>query len=281
MKSADWETDPDMTQHDIAFLLADATDEVTIGTAPAQALIRGGRRRRARRRAVVATTALVLAGSTGALALNGLSGDRGREVVSEVSPASRPATTPEAPEPPMRTTLASGTDAGVPWRVYIDVWEAPADTAEARAALAAMAKFGEQPQDVSSASDLVGKAAHFVYRVTGEEASTTQLLNWVVSEGDALTGGEYGTASQLLLPGDDTAAARLVYAHVAKNAREVTCTWKDGTSTTVGRTSADTEVNAEVNAGVPVLHRIENSPYDWFAILAPESTELEGIKVTK
>ncbi|MFD0445221.1 hypothetical protein ACFQ10_26725 [Streptomyces indonesiensis] len=50
-----------MTQHDIALLLADAADEVKIGIAPAQALIRGGRRRKARRWAVVATTTLVVA----------------------------------------------------------------------------------------------------------------------------------------------------------------------------------------------------------------------------
>ncbi|CAL9369501.1 hypothetical protein SUDANB70_00839 [Streptomyces sp. enrichment culture] len=273
MKSADWETDSDMTQHDIAFLLADATDEVKIGTAPAQALIRGGRRRRARRWAVVATTTLVLAGSTGALALNGLSGDGERKVSS----ASRPVASAEAVEPHMRTTLASGTDAGVPWRVYIDVWEAPADTAEAKATLAAMAKFGEHPQDVSSPSELVGKVAHFVHRVTGEEARTTEIGNMVVSEGDVLTGGEYGTVSLPLLPGDGTSTPRLVFAQVAKTAQEVTCTWKDGTSTKVGRTSADTGANADV----PVIHSPEHSPYDWFAILAPESTELKGIKVTK
>lgn len=62
MKSADWETSHNMTQHDIAFLLAEAADEVKIGTAPVQALIRGGRSRKARRWAVVATTTLVAAG---------------------------------------------------------------------------------------------------------------------------------------------------------------------------------------------------------------------------
>ncbi|MEV6001938.1 hypothetical protein AB0M25_22355 [Streptomyces griseomycini] len=273
MKSADRETSHNMTQHDIAFLLAEAADEVRIGTAPAQALIRGGRRRRARRWAVVATTTLVVAGSTGALALNGLSGDGERGVSS----ASQPVASAEASEPHMRTTLASGTDAGVPWRVYIDVWKAPADTAEAQATLAAMAKFGEHPQDVSTASDLVGKVAHFVHRVTGEEARTTQIGNLVLPEDDVLTGGEHGTVSLPLLPGDGTAAPRLVFGQVAKTAREVTCTWKDGTSTKVGRTSADTEANA----GVPVIHSPKHSPYDWFAVLAPESTELEGIKVTK
>ncbi|KUO09972.1 hypothetical protein [Streptomyces sp. DSM 15324] len=272
MNSADGETSHNMTQHDIALLLADAADEVKIGIAPAQALIRGGRRRKARRWAVVATTTLVLAGSTGALALTGLSGDGDRGV----SPASRPVASAETSEPDMRTTLASGTDAGAPWRVYIDVWKAPADTAEAQATLAAMAKFGEHPEDVSTASELVGKVAHFVHRVTGEEARTTQIADMVLPEDDVLSGGEYGTVSLPLLPGNGT-APRLVIGQVAKTAREVTCTWKDGTSTKVGRASAATEANA----AVPVIHSPKHSPYDWFVCLAPKSTAYEGIKVTK
>lgn len=272
MKSADGETSHHMTQHDIALLLADAADEVKIGTAPAQALIRGGRRRKARRWAVVATTTLVVAGSTGALALTGLSGDGDRGA----SPASRPAASAEASEPHMRTTLASGTDAGVPWRVYIDVWKAPADTAEAQATLAAMAKFGEHPEDVSTASELVGKVAHFVHRVTGEEARTTQTADMALPEDDVLSGGEYGAVTLPLLPENDT-APRLVIGQVAKTAREVTCTWKDGTSTKVGRASASTGANA----GVPVIHSPKHSPYDWFVCLAPKSTAYEGIKVTK
>ncbi|MFF2223681.1 hypothetical protein ACFVV7_10250 [Streptomyces globisporus] len=257
-----------MAPHDIAFLLAEATGEVRIGTAPAQALIRGGRRRRARRWAVVAATTLVVAGSTGALALNGLSGDGGRGASS----ASRPVASAEASEPHMRTTLASGTDAGVPWRVYIDVWKAPADTTQARATLTAMAKFGEHPEDISAPSELVGKVAHFVHRVTGEEAKTTQVGNLVLRpEDDVLNGGEYGAVTLPLLPNSGKAAPRLVFGQVAKTAREVTCTWKNGTSTKVGRTSAD--------ADAPVIHSLKDSPYDWFVCLAPKSTEWEGIKV--
>ncbi|MBK3585336.1 hypothetical protein JHN49_16980 [Streptomyces sp. MBT57] len=258
-----------MTPHDIAFLLAEATGEVRIGTAPAQALIRGGRRRRARRWAAVAATTLVVAGSTGALALTGLSGagDGGRGVSS----ASRPVASAKASEPHMRTTLASGTDGGVPWRVYIDVWKAPADTAEARATLAAMAKSGEHPDDVSTASELVGKVAHFVHRVTGEEAKTTQIADMVLPEDDVLNGGEHGAVTLPLLPDNGTAAPRLVFGQVAKTAREVTCNWKNGTSTKVGRTSAD--------ADAPVLHSLKDSPYDWFVCLAPKSTEWESFKV--
>ncbi|WP_413754946.1 hypothetical protein [Streptomyces sp. MMBL 11-3] len=110
-----------------------------------------------------------MAGSTAAVALTGLSGDGD----GKVAPANQPVTSAEVPESHMRTILASGTDTGVPWRVYIDVWKAPADTAEARATLAAMARFGEHPEDVSKASELVGKVARFVHWATGEEARTT------------------------------------------------------------------------------------------------------------
>lgn len=60
------------TDTDIAFLLAEAADEVEIGIAPYQAVLRGGRRRKARRWAIAAAAALVVAGSTGTLALAGV-----------------------------------------------------------------------------------------------------------------------------------------------------------------------------------------------------------------
>ncbi|MFE1883115.1 hypothetical protein ACFW7O_26195, partial [Streptomyces diastatochromogenes] len=75
--SADQNRNHDMSQTDIALLLADAADEVEIGIAPVQAVIRGGRRRRARRWAVATVTALVVAGATGALAVTGLPGGNG------------------------------------------------------------------------------------------------------------------------------------------------------------------------------------------------------------
>ncbi|CAM5602706.1 hypothetical protein SGLAM104S_07066 [Streptomyces glaucescens] len=49
---ANRETEHDMSHTDIAFLLAEAADEVEIGIAPYQSVLRGGRRRRARRWAV-------------------------------------------------------------------------------------------------------------------------------------------------------------------------------------------------------------------------------------
>lgn len=270
--SGDGERNHNMAQRDIALLLAEASDGVEIGIAPTSALIRGGRRRKLRRWAVVATTTLVAVGSTGALALTGLSGSGDEGMVS---PAGRPVVSAQS-EPPMRTTLAVGNDRGTPWRVYIDVWKAPADTKEAKATLAAMAKYGERPDDVSKPADLVGRTAHFVHRVTGEEAKATQIVDLPVPKDDVLVGGEHGTVSLPLLPDSDE-AARLLVGNVARTAKEVTCHWKDGTSYKVGRASEE----PAVNTGAPALYSPKDSPYSWFVCLAPANTEPEKITVAK
>ncbi|MFD6288380.1 sigma factor-like helix-turn-helix DNA-binding protein [Streptomyces sp. NPDC060205] len=116
-------------------------------------------------------------------------------------------------------------------------------SAEARATLAGMARFGEHPEDVSKPSELVGKAAHFVHRVTGAGARTTQIADMVLPEDDVLSGGAYGTVSLPLFPGSAAATG--------------------------------------TDAAVAVIHSLKDSPYDWFVRLAPKSTEFEGMKVTK
>ncbi|WP_157873351.1 hypothetical protein, partial [Streptomyces neyagawaensis] len=148
-------------ERDIALLLADAADDVEIGTAPYQAVIRGGRRRKARRWAVAAAVTVVLAGSTGALALAGAA-DGGRVAVP---PA---ATSPAEPEQrhlyqPQRTQLASGRDQGRDWKVTVDFWDAPRTEKEAEKQLAAMALRGDKPTDVDGPAELVGHAWHFVH----------------------------------------------------------------------------------------------------------------------
>ena len=160
--SADRETNHDMTDSDIALLLADAADEVEIGIAPYQAVIRGGRRRRARRWAVATAAALVIAGRRATLALAGLPGDGdGRRVAPAATQP--PTTAAHAFDEPQPTTLATGTEDGKEWGVLVDVWGAPRNEAEAEAQLAAMAEYGETPADVREASELIGKSTYFVY----------------------------------------------------------------------------------------------------------------------
>ncbi|MFG3087854.1 hypothetical protein ACGFZG_19805 [Streptomyces antibioticus] len=263
----------DMTRHDIALLLADAADEVEIGIAPTQALIRGGRRRKARRWAVAAAAALVVAGSTGALAVTGLSGDEDRTL-----PAVLP-TVPETPNAvePQGGILATGTDEGRRWTVSIDSWRAPKDTADARSALDAMAGYGDYPADVRTEADLVGKIAYFVYHTTnnavGEDSRSTLIAQNLVPEGDTLSGTDVEAAAVPLFPEDGS--QRLVVGHVAKTAQQVTCSWKDGTTTTVERAVSD-----EINDKETVIRDPKGSPYSWFVCLAPRGTAYQSVEVT-
>lgn len=186
--SADRERNHDMSDSDIALLLADAADEVEIGIAPYQAVLRGGRRRRARRWAVAAATALVLAGSSATLAVAGLpGGDRGQVATQPLVPADAD------PSRVLQTTLATGTDQGTKWRVLIDVWSAPRDEKQAEAQRAAMAVRGETPPDAHEASDLIGKITYFVYRGYGDK--TTKVMENTVPKTDRLTGTDLMSGS--------------------------------------------------------------------------------------
>ncbi|AVV42880.1 hypothetical protein C6376_17080 [Streptomyces sp. P3] len=273
---ADRETNHDMAAHDIAFLLADAAGEVEIGIAPTQALIRGGRRRRARRWAVAAATAVVVVGSTGALAVTGLPGGDG----DRATPAAtqRVTESPTPFQPHNRVTLASGTDGGREWRVTLDVWPAPIDVQDARATMNAMAEYAQFPAGVRTPVDLVGKSAYFVHRSVGEEATAVQVmtLHGLTGPGDSLTGRRiYALADQLTPYG--RGPARLVIGQVAKTARQVTCTWKNGTKTEVDRVPATTGVRADA----PAVRTIDDSPYNWFVCLAPQGTEYASAEVTR
>lgn len=275
--NADRETNHDMTQHDIALLLADAADEVEIGIAPTQALIRAGRRRRARRWAVAAAAALVVAGSTGALAVTGLPGGGGGRTAPA---ATQPAVTgtPSPFQPLSRLVLASGRDGGRPWRVALDVWRAPVDVRHARTTMVMMGELGETPAAVNTAADLVGKSAYFVLRSSGDVRTAPQMLtlHGVTARSDALHGRDVDAVAVPLSPYGE-GPARLVIGKVAKSARQVTCAWKDGTKTQVGRASATTGGRD----GAPAIRAVEGSPYDWFVCLAPAGTEYASAEVTR
>ncbi|MEV1066611.1 hypothetical protein [Streptomyces sp. NPDC050263] len=279
--NADRETSHDMTQHDISLLLAEAAGEVEIGIAPTQALIRGGRRRRARRWAVATATALVVAGSTGALAAGGLpggGGERGRPA------ATQPAVTETSSfRPTSRITLWAGSDGGKEWKVTLDVWSAPGDLRDARDMMKSMEEYGEPPTAANTPADLVGKSAYFVHRGTEENGVAWQhlTLHGLTAAGDTMSGADIDAFA---VPLDPTAEGpdRLVIGHVARTARQVTCTWKDGTKTEVRRTPSTTVGSGEGDGGdAPALHTADGSPYDWFACLAPQGTEYESAEVTR
>jgi hypothetical protein len=277
--SADRETNHDMTHRDIALLLAEAADEVEIGIAPYQAVVRGGRRRKARRWAIAAAAALVIAGSTGTtLALaGGGGGSDGRRVEPA---ATQPSTAGQrVMYKPQVTTLAMGTDQGRDWRVGIDVWAAPKDTSEARRQLSAMREYGAEPTGVSAASDLVGKGWVFVHRIVGD--NLTMVSNGEIRNGDALAGTDLESVALPLQAGTSDkahASQRLVIGKVAPTAQRVTCTWDDGTTSVARR---GLEGDGLLDYRGPKILPAKGSQPDWFVCLAPDGRTFQSVKVTK
>ncbi|WP_420076257.1 hypothetical protein ACOAKG_12615 [Streptomyces sp. JL3001] len=278
--SADRETNHGMTSHDmthtdIALLLADAADEVEIGIAPYDAVLRGGRRRRARRWAVATATALVLVGSAGTLAVAGMpggGGDRGASVAT--SPPTEPA--PDV-RTPARTLLAVGTDAGKDWRVYLDVWEAPRNEREAREERGAMAEFGHIPSDLREASELIGRSSYFVRREYGDATSDQVLIEDTFTAEDNMSGKDIEAVSVPLEPGSESGPERLVVGQVAVTARSVTCTWQDGSKTQVPVVSEAGDYNSDDF----VIRPADGSPVNWFVCLAPKGTAYKSVAVTR
>ncbi|MFD7278457.1 hypothetical protein ACFV80_15765 [Streptomyces sp. NPDC059862] len=264
--SADRETNLDMTHRDIALLLAEAADEVEIGIAPTQAVIRGGRRRRARRWAAAAVTALVIGGSTGALAVAGVPGEDGNRGAAV-------ATTPSVSADllkPRSTALAVGREEGTEWSVTLDLWTAPQDEQQARAQLEAMDEYGMRPNGVDTASDLVGRSTYFVGTTFGGAYSEIMQNAFDETSQDPTL----VTAAVPLDP-DTSGPDRLVVGQVAKGAVGISCTWKDGTSTEFRRADAGRTVGTDEAA----ITSVEGSPVDWFVCLAPKGKAYESARV--
>ncbi|MGW0580863.1 hypothetical protein ACWD25_34080, partial [Streptomyces sp. NPDC002920] len=214
-----------------------------------------------------------VAGSTGALALTGLPGG---ERATPVTTLPAVIASPTVSQPQGKATLATGTDGGLEWRVTVDVWPAPADEAEARAELNAMAEYGESPA-VNAPADLIGRSAYFVHRGTGENGVDREHLTMqgLSAGSDAMAGTDIEAAAVPLDP-DSAGPERLVIGRVAKTAQQVTCAWKDGTSTEVHRVPP----NADINSDEMAIRPTEGLPYDFFVCLAPKDTAYESANVT-
>ncbi|GAX49786.1 hypothetical protein [Streptomyces olivochromogenes] len=274
--SADRETNHDMTHRDIALLLADAADEAEIGIAPYQAVVRGGRRRKARRWALAAAAALVIAGSTGTLALAGVTGGDAQKVAPA---ATRPPTGEERHVyEPQRTTLGKGYGGGNDWEVTIDVWGAPKDGAEAQRQWTAMEDDGGTPMGARDAEKLIGNAWYFVHARVGDR--TSMVMTGQFEKGDTLSGAEFESgairmpSSESVQPG---APNRLVIGDVAPTARHVTCTWNDGTTTEVPRAPEGAGFGPDFK---PYIRPVKGSQPNWFVCVAPEGTSYKSVKVT-
>ncbi|GAA0305942.1 hypothetical protein ACKI1I_26950 [Streptomyces turgidiscabies] len=283
---ADREKNQDMAQaaqgdtahSDITFLLAGAADGVEIGTAPYQAVVRGGRRRRARRWAVATAAALALAASTGTLALAGIGGGDG----DRVTPATQPTAQPQSPAErrmytPLWSTLASGTDRGREWWVDIGIWAAPRNEAEAKRQISAMAERGLTPSDARTPKELVGKASFFLKR-DFDGVKSPLMLGEIGKESD-MSGKDIQSVAVPLEPdvsGDTDTRNRLVIGQVAPTARAVTCTWDDGTTTVARKVPYSTTDNIEK----PAIRSVPGSKTAWFVCLAGEGREYKSVKVS-
>ncbi|MDX2596002.1 MULTISPECIES: hypothetical protein [Streptomyces] len=265
----------EMTPSDIALLLADAADRVEIGTAPVQAVLRGGRRRRARRWAVTAATALVLAGSTGTLAVTGLPGggraDRGTDVAKPpASAAARHVYDPQG------TEIARGTYRGKRWTAFVDVWGAPRDEREADRQFDAMAERGIEPAEARRPADLIGKTSYFAMRGWGDTDRPQQVMFNSVEKFERFRGTDLEAGATRLGTGGES-SGRLVIGMVAKTARQVTCHWKDGTTAVAepaeGFSAHDTGSAIRTVAGFRGAN--------WFTCVAPEGTSYASAEVTK
>jgi hypothetical protein len=249
--SADRETNHDMTDTDIAFLLADAADEVEIGIAPYQAVLRGGRRRRARRWAVAAATAPALVGSAGTLAVAGLpggNGGRGAQVATQM-----PTSEERHAYEPQQTELSRGTDQGTAWRVVISVWGPPRDKAEARKQSAAMTEYGIEAPARPGLSEAVGRTSYVVSLYYGTGHPRVLIFD-TVKQWDRMAHKDIVFGALPLTKEGASGPNRLVVGRVAKTAQQVECTWSNDTSSVTRPQPA---------AG---------SPLKWFVCAGPEGT---------
>ncbi|WP_327694498.1 hypothetical protein [Streptomyces sp. NBC_00459] len=263
---------------DITFLLAGAADEVEIGIAPYQAVVRGGRRRRARRWAVASAAALVIAGSTGTMALAGIGGGGGDKVTHvAVGPSTAAQRHVYVPQ---RTTIAKGEVREVEWWVSVGIWGAPRNEAEAVRQFKAMTELGVKPPDAKIPKDLVGKGSFFVSHVAGDTRTTVMLGRF--DKTDAMAGTDLESVTIPLVPeasGRPGAPNGLVIGKVASTAREVTCTGDDGTTRVIRRYL----VSFERTFHEPVFRKVKGSQAAWFVCVAADGTAkgFKSVKVTR
>ncbi|MBT2510974.1 hypothetical protein J7I98_35180 [Streptomyces sp. ISL-98] len=130
----------DMAHHDISLRLADATDEVEVGIAPYEAVMRGGKRRKARRWVLGTAVALVMAGSTGTLALAVVDGREQSYVAAHRQSAEeRHVYTPQRTQ--LTEIYGRGTTDAQAY-VSVELWGAPRTEAEARKQKERMIEYG-------------------------------------------------------------------------------------------------------------------------------------------
>jgi len=152
--------------------------------------------------------------------------------------------------------------------------------AEAQYQRTLMGEYGSPPSGVRTASDLIGKGWVFARLVVGDGAPGT-VMDGAIEKGDDLHGRDIQSAALSLEAGNsDTVGAskRLVIGKLAPTARQVTCSWDDGTTTEVPIAPTGAGDTWELK---PMIRPIAGSQPNWFACLDPKGKSFESVKVTK
>ncbi|MYW20092.1 hypothetical protein GT039_32095, partial [Streptomyces sp. SID2955] len=205
-----------------------------------------------------------------ALAFAGLPG-RHADRVTSPGPLSAEARHVYAPQ---RTELARGTENGRRWAVWVEVWGAPRDAREAGRQYDAMKRTGVRP--AVAEAELVGRGSYFSFRSYGGGRALGIMFD-TARKVDRLSGTDLQSAAVPLQGVSATAPERLVVGHVAKTAREVTCRWKDGTSTVARLANA-----SEAGTGSSRIRPVTGYPGgNWFVCLGPAGTTYKDAEVTK
>ncbi|MBW5421174.1 hypothetical protein GKQ77_06280 [Streptomyces sp. BG9H] len=220
---------------DITHRLTDAADEVEIGIAPYQAVMRGGRRRKARRWVVGALAAVAIAGSTGSLALAVVDGEsRTRPAARVDSAEARHVYAPQV-TPLTKVLDKAGAEAA---RVELRTWGAPRDAAEARGQKRAMTEAGVWDERTTDPVPALGRPWYaIVVTADGKERLTSFGLQ------DEAPGGDDGlsfASVEIAVKGQ-----KLMIGHVGPKTKRVELEYENGTTE-------------------PHLRRAAGSAYLWF-----------------
>ncbi|MEC4017789.1 hypothetical protein [Streptomyces sp. H27-D2] len=263
----------DQEQGGIAGRLADAAQAAIVGPVPYEAVVRGGRRRTARRWAVAGATALVIAGSTGTLALAGVVGGADRDGTSVAASASASASAEQRHVfRPQRTTLGSGRDGGHDWKVTIEVWGAPKADWEAVAQYREMAERGDAPRGHDGRSPSRRNGWHFVHVIVDGKSSTR-----VQDENPDPEDKPSGHFESYELAPDRSPAPTFLVGQVERGVEQVVATWKGGSLQEVGPVPKG---QGFAGVGGPMLVPVKGMEQEnWFAIVEPKNEGPESVTI--
>ncbi len=156
------------------------------------------------------------------------------------------------------------------------MWGAPRNKAEADRQFDAMAELGIKPAEGDEPADLIGMTSFFAVRGWGEIDRPQQVMFNSVEKFERFSGTDMEAAATRLGTGGES-SGRLVIGIVAKTARQVTCRWKDGT-TSVAEPAEGFSAH-DTGSAIRSVDGFRGA--NWFTCVAPEGTSYASAEVTK